>query len=173
VNDTQFDVGSLLLRGYTDDDFEEFAAMFGDPGIMQHADGILSAAQAATLFRSLVSGQMTASLQAWAVMDRPTQGLAGHAALKRMPDGHEKELNIVLRPRFRRKGNGTAIGKALLAVAFQDNQCAAVIGTVDKEDVAALSLARALGFLPVSLKRDGVREYILLKIMRDRWQANR
>ena len=165
------DVGELFLRGYSAEDFEEFAALFGNPEVMQHADGVLSVAQAATLFRSLTVGQEGSEPRAWAVMDRPTQGLAGHAALKPSPDGHEQELNIVLLPRFRQKGNGAAIGAVLINLAFQAADCAAVTATVDREHAVALALAKSLGFMPVSMERDLQGEYILLKIMRDQWQA--
>lgn len=167
----QFDVGSLLLRPYAQDDFEEFAAIFSDPETMQHAEGVMSIAQAASLFRSLTAEQSRTGEQAWAVMDRPTQGLAGHVALKRLPDGHEQELTIVLRARFRGKGNGTAIGRALLEIAFRDSQCAAVVATVGRKHEPALALARKLNFMPVAITRDARGEHILLKLMRDRWKV--
>lgn len=167
----QYDVGTLLLRPYTPDDFEEFAAIFSDPETMPHAAGVLSIAQAAALFRTLIGSRSEAAGQAWAVMDRPTQGLAGHVALKPSPDGHEKELTIVLRGRFRGKGNGTAIGRALLDIAFQDARCAAVVATVGRTDEPALALARKLNFMPVAITRDARNEHILLKLMRDRWKV--
>ena len=164
----QFDIAAVFLRSYTFDDFEEFAAIVTDLQLMQHLDGPLSMADATTLLRRCISPGKSDPL-AWAVIDKQTQGIVGHAALKTGSEPHSRELIIVLKSRIQGRGLGKTIGRALCDIAFCRPDVEAIIATLDPDHEAAAVIAKSIGMSLHTTERDSKGEYPVYRVTREEW----
>lgn len=167
----QFDIGAVFLRSYTYDDFEEFAAIVTNVELMQHLNGPLSMADATALLRHCISPGQDDPL-AWAVIDKQTQGIVGHAALKAGHESKSRELIIVLKARFQGKGLGKTIGRALCDIAFCRPDVGIIIATLDPDHEAAAAIARAIGMSLHTTERDVKGEYPVYRVTREEWNRS-
>ncbi|KAA3655814.1 MAG: N-acetyltransferase [Calditrichaeota bacterium] len=143
----QLETERLLLRQFTQDDFDEYATMVADPETMRYVG------QGKAMTRSEAWRSMAAILGHWqlrgyglyAVVDKSSQQLAGRIGLL-YPEGWPGiELGWMLAPGFRGQGYALEAAQAVRDHAFRELKIPELISIIHPENSRSIKLAMKLG----------------------------
>lgn len=137
----------MLMRGWSDDDFEPWARMCSDAEVMRTlgADGAYSPVQTWDNLTQMAGHWLLKGFGHWALEDLETGALVGRAGLLRPPDWPDLEVGwMVDRARW---GEGLAGEAARAAVAWAEAELAArhVISLIKEDNQRSQRVAEKLG----------------------------
>lgn len=141
---------SLILRPFTDADFEAAAAMMGDPALTRFLHwGPRTPEQSREAFAKRRAGGAAvpgADYLALALVDKASGALAGEVSLMQMAnaDGNG-EIGYILAAGFHGRGLGTEAARAMMALGFEAFGLRRITATCDARNAASARIMEKLG----------------------------
>ena len=138
----------LVLKLYTDADKADFIRLLTDPIVMRYVDkGPLSPEQAEMLWRKLMMEFYPQGVDTiWAVFAKDDGRYVGNASLRPRPERQKDwEIGYYITPNEWGKGFATEIASRLVRFGFESAGLKEVFATVDKENLASISVLKKSG----------------------------
>jgi RimJ/RimL family protein N-acetyltransferase len=138
----------LVLKLYTDREKDDFVRLLTDPIVMRYVDkGPLSREQAESLWRRLMDDFYPNGVDTiWAVFAKDDRRYVGNASLRPRPERQtDWEIGYYLLPVEWGKGFATEIASRLVRFGFETAGLKEVYATVDKENLASISVLEKSG----------------------------
>jgi RimJ/RimL family protein N-acetyltransferase len=159
----------LLLRPYTDGDFEALYAMRSSPEVVRY---LYWEAQTEDEVRerlakkvASVSIRSEGDVLALAVEDRSTGTLVGDVILHWLSEAHSvAEIGYIVLPDHAGRGYATEAARPLLAVAFEELGLHRVIGRVEAGNVGSARVLEKLG-----MRKEA--HFIENEFVKNEWQS--
>lgn len=137
----------LLLRPFSDSDFDAYAAMCADPEVMRYLGdrGVLSREDAWRQMAMLVGHWELRGFGMWAVEERATSAFIGRVGLH-FPEGWpDREIGWALARPYWGEGFAFEAARAALAHAFDTLGWQRAISLIDPANQRSIRLAERLG----------------------------
>jgi RimJ/RimL family protein N-acetyltransferase len=156
MGEPMFTTERLLVRHFTPDDLDDFAALCADPLAMRYmGDG-------ETLPRSEVERWIGICQQKYAtrgygtsaVFERASSRFIGYCGVVRAPDRDFDEIVYAYHVAFWGKGYATEAGRAMLAYVFARSPLDQIWATIHGENANSLRVAGKLGMHFVRAEQD-------------------
>ena len=137
----------LFLRFYTEDDKDDFIALFTDAAVMKHVgDGVLTIEQAEAFWKKLFEKLYPEKFNIWAVFTKEDSRYVGHAGIYPRPTKKEDwEFVYFLCPNAWGKGYATEIARLVIEYAFEQLNLRAVFATVDDDHSTSIRVLEKAG----------------------------
>ena len=137
----------LILRMFRHDDFEEYAALFSNPEIVQYLGNgkTLSRVVAWRSLAALIGHWQLRGYGTWAVEARDSQAFIGRIGFFDAEGWPGFELGWVLKPAYWGRGYATEGAQAALAYAFNELGKNRVISLIHPENIRSIRVAERLG----------------------------
>jgi RimJ/RimL family protein N-acetyltransferase len=172
----------LVLRGFRDSDLAPFAAMNGDPAVMEHFPATLDRAGSDALVDRILDRWRTDGHGLWAVERRADGAFLGFTGIARLPYLPVPEIGW----RFARfawgQGFATEAARAALAFGFDTLDLSEVVSVTTVANRRSTAVMERLGmrrdraddFLHPNLP-DGhpLRPHVLYRLTREDWSRSR
>jgi [ribosomal protein S5]-alanine N-acetyltransferase len=104
--------------------------------------------------------------------------VAGNGELKILDRTHRQGvISYIVHPRLWGRGVGTATGRALVRIGFEELGLHRIVGTCDPRNLASAAVLRKVGLTyeghlrHTQLIRDGWRDSLTFSILEDEWKA--
>ena len=152
----------LQLRPYREADRASFISLVTDADVMRPMDGPLGEDAAHARFDGFLREPDWGSLWARAADDDGTY--IGHGFLVKREDPLGAELGFIVLPEQQGRGHGTAIGKALVRIGFEELDLPRIVATVDEDNVASIRVLQRAGFEDLGVRHDELGPYRLFAI---------
>jgi RimJ/RimL family protein N-acetyltransferase len=174
----------LLLRPYTDGDFEALYAMRSSPEVARHLywEAQTEDEVRRTLAKKIasVSIRSEGDVLALAVEDRSRGDLVGDVILHWLSETHcVGEIGYIVLPEHAGRGYATEAARPLLAVAFEELGLHRVIGRVEARNVGSARVLEKLGmrkeahFVENEFVKDEWQSELVYAILDREWRAGR
>lgn len=143
-----FETDRLLVRHFTPDDLDDFAALCADPQVLRYVgDGT-------TLSRAEVEEWIAICQQKYAnrgygtsaVFEKATDRFIGYCGVVRAPGNDFDELIYVYHVDTWGKGYATEAGRAMLAYLFAHSALDQIYATIHADNIPSGHVAQKLGF---------------------------
>lgn len=156
----------LILRLYTAKDKEHTIALVTDPEVMKHVDeGVLTALEAAALWKKMLNLYSEGVDTIWAVFERDTLSFIGHATLRpRQANTKQREVGYVLRKQYWGLGYATEIAKRLIKYGFEEAKLSEVFAGVDDDHAASIHVLEKAGMKFRQYEYDAKGRYSIYSI---------
>ena len=135
----------LLLRQWSQDDFEPFARMYGDEALSKFIGGPLDRAQAWRKMASIIGHWKLRGFGLWAVETRADACFVGAAGLWKPEGWPELEIGYWLLPEFRAQGYAAEAVIEACRCAYQELGCETVVSYIKAENRASIAVAERVG----------------------------
>ena len=146
----------LLLRAFTPEDFEAFAGMRADAGVMRFIGqpvGPQTLEQARAWQEKNDRRWQDNGFGMWAVVERATGELAGWCGLSRLEDTQEVEVGYGLARRAWGRGLATEAARASLRYGFERMGLTRIVAVVNPANHASRHVVEKLGLRHVKVAR--------------------
>lgn len=164
----------LHLRGFTEPDLPELAAMLADPQVMRYSvRGVMSRAASAEFLEHCRTALIDDGFAPLAMIEREGARLVGFCGLSRETFEHAEEIMLGYRlaPAFWGQGLASEAVKAVLAHGFTALELDSVVAVVQPENRASVQVLHKVGFqghLNARYHGMGVRIY---RLHREQWRG--
>ena len=139
----------LLLRGFADGDFEEFATIMGNEEVMYFLGGKpLSRADAWRQMAMFAGHWVLRGFGMWAVVERDTGALIGRVGLHQPHGWPGLEIGYTLGRPWWGRGFAREAAAASLAYAREALVATDVISIIRPENARSIAVATSLGAMP-------------------------
>jgi RimJ/RimL family protein N-acetyltransferase len=156
-----FETERLLVRHFTPDDLDDFAALCADPQVMRYVDDGQGLPRETVAYWIEVCQQKyaTRGYGTSAVFEKASGKFVGYCGVVRAPDRDFDELIYVFNGAFWGKGYAVEVGAAMLCYVFQRTLLDRIYATIDPDNAASIRVATKLGFqfLRTETEPDGER----------------
>lgn len=142
----------LILRGYQQEDFNDYYAMVSDPDVVRYvgAGQPLNSEQAWQSMAYLMGHWWLRGFGLWAVEDKKSGKVIGRVGLYKPEGWPGMELGWMLARSYWRQGYAFEAAKAALAFQREHYSDTQLISLIHSENKASIKLARKLGALLAS-----------------------
>ena len=112
----------LILKTWEDEDVLAIAPVYEDPELMKFTmDGALSYEETKKVIQERQHHQERYGFSVWAMLDKESGELVGHAGIEYFSEGEDdKHLDVLVKKDFQGKGFGLEALKAIIEYAFQE-----------------------------------------------------
>lgn len=138
----------LRLRGWTEADFDGFAAFRTDPEASRFVGGAISREDAWRSMASLIGHWVLRGFGFWVVERLEEPGFIGHIGLWRPEGWPENELGWNLLPAFHGQGFASEAARAARTHAYQSLGWPTAISLIDPANTPSQRVAEKLGARP-------------------------
>jgi RimJ/RimL family protein N-acetyltransferase len=169
----------LLLRGFRDTDRDAFAAMNGDPAVMEFFPAILDRVASDALLDRIGDRWRTDGHGLWAVERRADGAFLGFTGIARLPWLREPEVGWRFVPAAWGRGYATEAGRAALRFGFDVLELPEIVSVTTVGNVRSRAVMERLGmgrdpaddFLHPNLP-DGhpQRRHVMYRLRRQDWR---
>ena len=135
----------LRLRSWREDDFEPFAAYFGDPVLARFVGGPDNADAAWRRLASYIGHWVLHGFGYWAVEERRTRRFVGAAGLWRSSGWPDLELGYWLVPEMHGHGYATEAAGRAMSYAFRNIGVGRLVSYIHPDNGASQRVAKRLG----------------------------
>ena len=137
----------LFLKFYTEDDKDDFIALFTDAAVMKHVGaGVLTKQQAEAFWQKLFEKLYPQGFNIWAVFTKEDSRYVGHAGIYPRPTKKEDwEFVYFLCRSAWGKGYATEIARLIIKYAFEELNLREVYATVDDDHSASIRVLEKAG----------------------------
>lgn len=165
----EIETARLVFRPYEPGDEEESVAMLTDAGVMRFVgDGVLDDAAARAMFgRTFTHVYATGAFDVWAVCEKESGHVVGHAEIKPRKGADDFEIVYLLRPEAWGRGYATEIARRLVRYGFEDLGLPRVVATIDVENRASINVAEKVGMRRVGEYEDEHGTTLVYAVGRD------
>ncbi len=146
----------LQLRRFTGDDVDTLYRLYGDPGVMRHAGGVLDHDKASVMIRERILdyyGQHP-GLGVWATIESATGTCVGLHLLNHIRGAQHIQIGYLLFPQFWSRGYATEMAREVLRYGLQTLRLSQVAAIVDLDNLASQHV-----LLKIGMQRDGERHF--------------
>jgi RimJ/RimL family protein N-acetyltransferase len=142
-----FTTDRLLVRHFTPDDLDEFAALCADPVVMRYmGDGeTLPRSEVERWIGICQTKYATRGYGTSAVFERESGRFVGYCGVVRAPDRDFDEIVYAYHIEFWGKGYATEVGRAMLDYVFARSSLAQIWATIHGENANSMHVAEKLG----------------------------
>ena len=170
----------LILRGFTDEDRDAFAAMNGDPVVMEHFPSPLDRAASDALLDRILDRWATDGHGQWAVERQSDAELLGFTGLARLAWIEEPEVGWRFVPSAWGHGYATEAAEAALRFGFTTLAVPEIVSVTTIGNERSQRVMRRLGmhrdpaddFLhPNIAEGHPLRPHVMYRLRRDEWRA--
>jgi len=166
----------LLLREYTQADFDGLYAILSDPVTMQHYPKPYDAAGTQRWLDWSFQNYKTYGFGLWAIELRETGEFIGDCGITMQPiDGQQlPEIGYHIHKDFWRKGYAREAATAVRDWAFENRDFDSLYSYMKYTNVASYSTARSIGMEKIKEypdEKDGI--LFVYRITRETWAANK
>ena len=171
----------LLLRAFRDVDRDPFAAMNGDPAVMEHFPKTLTRSESDALLDRILARWETDGFGLWAVERRADGAFLGFAGIARLPYLEEPEVGWRFVPSAWGHGYATEAGRAALAFGFDVLGVPEIVSVTAITNERSAAVMRRLGmtrdpaddFLHPNLPEGHrLRPHVMYRLRREAWQRS-
>lgn len=143
----------LILRHFSNDDFEAYAQMMADPDIVRFlfSGKPMSRHEAWKSLATMSGHWMLNGYGQWALEEKSTGEFVGRAGLLQPEGWPDLEAGWVLCKNAQGKGYATEAGGAAIDFAFNELKANKVISLIQPDNIPSIKVAERLG---ESLERD-------------------
>ncbi len=125
--------------------FDKFAALYGDPVVMEHIGSTLDRVEAWKVMARHAGQWVLSGFGSWLVQEKDSGDVIGVIALM-YPEGNiELEIGWIISPTRWGKGYATEAARAAMAFAFETVGAKRVMARVNPANPASISVAQKLG----------------------------
>ena len=172
--------GRLILRGFTDADREPFAAMNGDPVVMEHYPSTLNRAASDALLDRIRDRWAADGHGLWAVERRSDGQLLGFTGLARLAWIDQPEVGWRYVPSAWGHGYATEAAEAALRFGFETLAVPEIVSVTTIGNERSQRVMRRLGmhrdpaddFLhPNIAEGHPLRPHVMYRLRRDEWRV--
>lgn len=172
---------ALTMRSLTGDDWESVHAWGSRPEVCRYqAWGPNSVEQSRGFASAAEAAWRQAPQRRWVYLAERDGRAVGTGELRiRSRDHGQGEIQYLVHPQMWGQGVGTAIGRRLLAIGFENLGLHRIYATCDPRNAGSLAVLRKLGMTAEGLLRhtmmlrDGWRDSMMFSVLAHEWGAGR
>jgi len=142
----------IQITKYSKEDYFDFLSLVSDPKVMKYVGGVLSADAASSIFESFSKNP---KILAWAIKTLHKNKYLGHVAII----GEESFCELIVYIKSEYWNKKIATNASLKAFSEIELLYDEVIGTVDSDNTASITLCKKLGFKFKKRDKDEEGEY--------------
>jgi ribosomal-protein-alanine N-acetyltransferase len=141
------ETGRLRMRPVSDDDLDDFAALYGDPDVMRYIGvrGPLTREQTRERLAFMVDHWRRHSFGMWALFRKDGGTFVGRCGLRYMDNTTEIELGYTLGKAHWRQGLATESSRAVVRYFFDVMKLPRLVAIADPANAASVNVMKKLG----------------------------
>lgn len=165
----------LILRAFTDEDLDAYAAMCADAEGMRYigTGKTLSRSDAWRNMAMIVGHWYLRGYGMWAVEERKTGNMLGRVGCWNPEGWVGLEIGWSIRREFWRQGFATEAAKAAIEYAFTDMEQSEIISLIHPDNIASRRVAEKVGETVSQTTEVMENKVLIYKLTRDRWQMGK
>ncbi len=141
----QLQTDRLLLRGFQAADLDDYAALRALPEVARYIGGPHSPAQAWDRMAVMIGSWTLRGYGVFAVVERETGRVIGHAGILHQPDWPEPEIAYTVHPDVWGRGFAPEAARAARAWAFDGYAFPRLVSYIEPSNARSIRVAQKLG----------------------------
>jgi RimJ/RimL family protein N-acetyltransferase len=161
-----FETDRLIVRQFTDADYDNYFSLHGNPEVMQYIRAVQTREEADAKFEETVLNvEAHPFMGRWAVDEKASGKFVGSFVVIPIPDELEKtQLGYSFLPEHWKKGYATEVTKEGVKYFYNRTPLTEIYGVTETPNVASKNVLLKTGFTFHATKMDGEKELLVFII---------
>jgi ribosomal-protein-alanine N-acetyltransferase len=164
-----FETERLIVRQFTDADYDNYFSLHGNPEVMQYIRAAQTREEANAKFEETVLNvEVHPFMGRWAVLDKVTGNFIGSFVMIPIPDELEKtQLGYSFLPEHWGKGYATEVTKEGVNYFYNRTPLPEIYGVTETPNTASQKVLLKAGFKLHTTKMEGEKELLVFVVKRN------